>query len=84
LVDIINLISKNAREEALTISEERLEKRLAEEMKTITVELTEKISLLRIDMKELKAEIIKWMFLFWIGQISVISVIMFTIFKIAK
>ena len=54
------------------------------DMKTITVELTEKISSLRVDMKDLKAEIIKWMFLFWIGQISVISVIMFTIFKVAK
>lgn len=30
---------------------------------------------------KLKAEMIKWMFIFWIGQIAVLTSIMLTIFK---
>ncbi len=34
---------------------------------------------LRVELKETKAEIIKWMFIFWVGTIGVLSGIMFAL-----
>ncbi|MDZ4847213.1 MAG: hypothetical protein SH857_16905 [Chitinophagales bacterium] len=34
---------------------------------------------LRVELKETKAEIIKWMFIFWMGTIGVLSGIMFAL-----
>ena len=39
------------------------------------------ISSLRVENAKTKADMIKWMFIFWIGQIGVLSGIMFAIFK---
>ncbi|MFM2047954.1 MAG: hypothetical protein RI955_500 [Bacteroidota bacterium] len=37
----------------------------------LRTEMKEDIANLRTEMKEQKSEIIKWMFLFWVGQIAV-------------
>jgi hypothetical protein len=47
-------------EGASTLAAERYERRLAEETGRI-----------RLEIAELKFELIKWMFLFWIGQVAV-------------
>ena len=39
------------------------------------------ISSLKVENAKTKADMIKWMFIFWIGQIGVLSGIMFAIFK---
>lgn len=36
---------------------------------------------LRIEMREMKAELIKWMFIFWIGQFASITAVLFLFFK---
>ena len=41
----------------------------------------QEISSLRVENAKTKADMIKWMFIFWIGQIGVLSGIMFAIFK---
>ena len=35
----------------------------------------------RIELREFKAEIIKWMFIFWVGTIGVLTGIMFALLK---
>ena len=66
LVEIINKADDRAKENIIEITEERFEKRLAQ-----------------IDTKieNVKADIIKWMFLFWVGQVSVVTAILFAFFK---
>jgi len=48
-------------------------------------DLQTETSNLRIEMRETKAEIIKWMFIFWVGQfasiVGVLTVILFSFFK---
>ena len=35
----------------------------------------------KVDLSELKAELIKWMFIFWIGQFASITTVLFLFFK---
>ncbi|MBF0556686.1 MAG: hypothetical protein HQK96_19390 [Nitrospirae bacterium] len=71
------------------IAEERFERRLSEvsgtlrlEMETLRLELRVEMEKLRADVSNIKAEIIKWMFLFWIGQTAaMIAIIKFLVVK---
>ncbi|MCG6553058.1 MAG: CCDC90 family protein [Candidatus Magnetominusculus sp. LBB02] len=65
---LINDIDMGARKDAIAIAEERFERRLSEESGKLRLEIEK----LRSEMSTTKAEIIKWMFLFWIGQTAVI------------
>ena len=76
-VKVIKEIDNEARKEALVVAEEHFEVRLSEEMG----KLRQEISSLRVENAKTKADMIKWMFIFWIGQIGVLSGIMFAIFK---
>ncbi len=76
--EVIKEIDLDARKEALAIAEERFEKRLSEETGKLRVEIEK----LRVEMSNNKSEIIKWMFLFWLGHIGVLTGIIFIMFKL--
>lgn len=63
LVEIINKSGDSHKEDAITLAEQKFERRLAEEI------------------GKLRADMIKWMFLFWVGQQAVLLGILFTFFK---
>jgi hypothetical protein len=72
----------------LADAEKRFEKRLTEEIAGVRIELadtekrlTEEIADLRCGIEKSKSDTIKWMFLFWIGQIGAVLGIIFTVFK---
>ena len=58
----------------LAESEKRFEKRLSEEVSDVRIKLSEKI-------QKSKTDTIKWMFIFWIGQIGAVLGILFAVFK---
>ncbi|MEO0253818.1 MAG: hypothetical protein ABIN20_00140 [candidate division WOR-3 bacterium] len=66
----------------------RLDKRITEETAKIDKRITEEISKLRVEFNEkiskTYANIIKWMFIFWVGQISVMTLIFFTFLKFIR
>ncbi len=66
LVDILDKVSDQSQKVILELAEERFEKRIAQ--------LDSKI-------ENTKADIIKWMFIFWVGQVSTITAIIFAFFK---
>ena len=70
LVAVINEAAKNQREDVVSHVEERFERRLAEE-----------IGKVRQEIAEAKADLVRWMFIFWVGQIGVITGILFAFFK---
>jgi hypothetical protein len=70
LVAVINEATKNQREDMIAVVEERFERRLAEE-----------IGKVRQEIAEVKADIIRWMFIFSVGQVGVITGILFVFFK---
>lgn len=46
--------------------------------------LKDNINTLEVKFSEHKSEIIKWMFIFWIGQIFVIGGLIVTLFKLTQ
>ena len=88
LVALINEAGENNKRSVIEVVEERFERRLAEEigkireeMDKLRVELSGEISKLRADMYDLRANLIQWMFVFWIGQIGVLTGILFAFFR---
>jgi len=63
-------------EAVLTAVGERFERRLIEEGAKFRIELTELGSTLRREMARDRFELLKWMFVFWIGQLAAMSAIM--------
>ncbi len=77
LNEILEHTKKDVKDDLITIVEEKFEKRLIEEISKVRVELSEKIS-------ETKAETIKWMFIFWFGNVITVIGGIIGILKIAK
>jgi len=58
-----------------------LEVRLSGKMADLEVRLTEKITAVDNKISDTKSELIKWMFIFWIGQVGMLIGILFAFFK---
>lgn len=54
---------------------------LSGEMSKLRVELSGETSKLRAEMHDLRANLIQWMFVFWIGQLGVLTGILFAFFR---
>ena len=72
------------------IAEERvsINQRITEEVAKVNQRITDEIAMvrgeiqvLRTDMHTMRADLIKWMFIFWAGQIGVILGILFAFFR---
>ena len=70
LVRLINQAEEEQKRDILEFVGEKFERRLSEE-----------ISRLEVKTSADKAELIKWMFIFWVGQVAVIVGILFAFFK---
>src|SRR3990167_4233545 len=85
LVDILDKVEEQGTSHALEINEERFEKRLTIEIanvrsdikvlgerfdKKIDTSIAHLRTELKTDIANTKADLIKWMFLFWIGQVA--------------
>ena len=64
----------------LTLAGERFERRLAEEIGALRVDMAKEFASLRVEMAKEFAEtrvgLLKWSFVFWIGQFAAISAMM--------
>ena len=92
LVELINEAQKETQNNVIKFVEEKFEKRLSEELAKVRIELTERIEGVRTELKseiealktndeKVKSELIRWMFIFWVGQIGAILGILFAFFK---
>ena len=70
LVHLINQAQNEQKKDVLTFVEEKFERRLSEEIGSV-----------RNEMYKIKSDIIKWMFIFWVGQVGVFIGILFAFFK---
>lgn len=77
LVELINVANSQTKADVLTFVEEKFERRLSEEMSKVSVEFAK----VRQEMAELKADLIRWMFIFWVGQLGAILGILFAFFR---
>jgi hypothetical protein len=81
LVTLINEADDDNKKSVLKIVEERFERRLAEELGKLRTDTNEGLSKLRTEMADLRANLVQWMFLFWLGQIGVLTSILFAFFR---
>ena len=65
LMDVLGAEQRTWSEQVLTVVTERFERRLIDETAKLRVELARD-----------RFEVVKWMFLFWLGQIAAMSAIM--------
>jgi len=92
LVALINEAGENNKTSVIEVVEERFERRLAEELGKLRAEIAEQmgklraelsgeVNKLRAEMHDLRANLIQWMFVFWIGQIGALFGLLFTFFR---
>lgn len=62
--------------EAHRIGTEQLDRRIADVSASFERKLAEETSKLRLDMTALKFDLLKWNFLFWVGQLAAMTAIM--------
>ena len=77
LVQVLNENEKETRSSVIDLAERRFKKHLTEEIAGVRVEIAD----LRGGIQKSKADTIKWMFLFWIGQIGAVLGIILAVFK---
>lgn len=70
LVELVNMANDKQKEDVITFVGEKFERRL-----------TEVKSELEVQIAQTKSEIIRWMFIFWMGQIAVLTGILFAFLK---
>ena len=81
LIALINKADEEVKEDILVFVEEKFEKRLTEEIGKVNERISKEIAGLTNLISEVKADMIKWMFIFWVGQIGVIIGILSIFFK---
>lgn len=98
LVEVISAIDERAREDSLRLLEERFLRRLTEEIGKVNQRISEEIGSVRAEigsvraeihsvrteMYKIRAELIKWMFIFWVGQVTILGGLMIGLFSFVK
>lgn len=81
LIKLLNEIEESTRERSIEVVESKFERRLIEETSKLRSELKEEIAEVRTEIANTRANLIKWMFIFWVGQIGVLTGILFAFFR---
>ncbi|SRR6056297_371434 len=66
LVELLNSQSQNSRDTITTFVEKKFERRLTEEI----AKVRDEIFSLRVEIHKSQTATIRWMFVFWVGQIG--------------
>ncbi|MBS1251463.1 MAG: hypothetical protein MAG451_00496 [Anaerolineales bacterium] len=81
LVNLINRATEDAKEDTLVLAGERYERRLSEEISGVKQNIAETRAELQTQLAETKSELIRWMFIFWVGQLAAMLGILFVFFS---
>jgi len=82
-IDLYNILrSKIGESEAKTLVEfveQKVQSQLKEDMNSFATK--EDVHLLELKIEKVRSDLIKWMFIFWIGQVSVTIALIMLFFK---
>ena len=73
LLDLLEREQGEATDQMVTLASERFERRLATEMAALRVELGQSREQLTRELATARVEFIRWCFLFWVGQLGVMT-----------
>jgi len=88
LVAIVDRAVEESERVTLRVAEEKFEKRVAQieaKIEMVEAKLISRIEVVKAElttqMERNRADLIKWMFIFWVGQVTTITAIIFVFFK---
>jgi hypothetical protein len=85
LAELLNQLGGQVRDAAITVAEERFERRLVETTSALETRLVERMSTLetRLNerMRKLESRLLGWAFAFWLGHFAVLIGILFAFFR---
>jgi hypothetical protein len=84
LIEWVDEQSQNRSDQVLSIAADRFERRLADDIHAVRIDLAQLESRLRVEFHEglaavrqeiagTRVEFLRWSFLFWVGQVAVIA-----------
>lgn len=77
LLDILESSERDWRAHVLIAASDRFERRLAEELGTLRVEMAHAMTGLARDLRQematTRVEFLKWSFIFWVGQLATVA-----------
>jgi hypothetical protein len=81
LVQLINQATEAGKGDVVAVVEEKFERRLTEEASKLRAEIGHLRGEMIERIESVRSELIKWMFVFWVGQIGAIVGILFAFFR---
>jgi hypothetical protein len=87
--------SEERKDEVLSIAAERFERRLSHELGAVRIDLAKEFAASRVELANLRAEVaaqsaatradvLKWSFLFWLGQVGAVTGAMAFLLRITR
>src|SRR5436190_23122302 len=73
LVELLDSERKDWSEQVLSTASDRFERRLAEELGAFRIDISAALSEIRQEMAVGRIELLKWSFVFWIGQVAAVA-----------
>jgi hypothetical protein len=70
LVELLDSERREWSEQVLSVAADRFERRLTDEISALRVELHHGLASVRQELATSRVELLKWSFLFWVGQIG--------------
>lgn len=84
LVQLLDRSEGRVKEEVMTICLERFDRRMAEEVSGLRVQIAQSESTLRGDIAAGRVEFIKWSFIFWVGQVLAVTGILTVLLRVLR
>jgi hypothetical protein len=81
LVQLINQATEVGKGDVVAVVEEKFERRLTEEASKLRAEIGHLRGEMIERIESVRSELIKWMFVFWVGQIGAMVGILFAFFR---
>jgi hypothetical protein len=76
LAEFLESEQRDWSKQVLTLAANGFERRLGEEVANLRVEVAALASAIRQEIAKHRFELLKWMFVFWVGQIAAVSAIL--------
>ena len=73
LIEMLDSDRKEWSEHVLSVAADRFERRLTEEISAVRVEVRDGLSSVRQELATTRVEMLKWSFLFWVGQVAAMA-----------
>lgn len=72
LVGLLDKLTERQKETFLEAAADRIEQKVSAEINRLDSKIAEEIAKLRVDIEKLKADLVKWMFVFWASQFAAV------------